>query len=169
MRARALRTAARPGAAVLLAAAVLAVRAAIALACNACLEDKIAATYDWQVVSAARARGHVVLFTAIRGSVAPGDSALPRRLARQLGGVAGVDAGTPRVSLAPPAASFAFDPAKNSPQQLIAAINARLKTGGLSLSVVRVGAPGDAGSLASRPTPPATSRAAPPAVADRSR
>ena len=82
----------------------LALRFTPARACNACLEDKIAATYDWQVVSAAKARGHIVVFAAIHGPVAPADSALARRLARQLGGVAGVDAGTPRVSLAPPAA-----------------------------------------------------------------
>jgi hypothetical protein len=141
----------RVAAAALFAAACLAPSWAApptARACNACVEDKVAATYDWQVVSAAKARGHTIVFTAIRGTVAPGDSALARKLARQIGGVAGVDAGTPRISLAPPAASFAFDPARHSVTQLLAAINARLKSSGLSLSVVRVGAPGAAAPVA---------------------
>src|SRR5262249_56109157 len=47
-----------------------------ASACNACLEDKIAATYDWRVVSQAKERGHTVVFAAIRGAVSPGDSTL---------------------------------------------------------------------------------------------
>lgn len=110
-------------------------------ACNACLEDKIAATYDWQVVRAAKGRGHTVVFTAVRGKVAPGNAALARTLARTVGAQHGVDAGTVRVSLAPPAASFACSATQNRPATVIAAANRALAPSGLSLAIVRIGAP----------------------------
>jgi len=128
----------------LLAAMLLAAVAPHARACNACLEDKIAATYDWQVVSAAQARGHTIVFTAIAGKVKADDPALAKKLARQIGAVRGVDPGTPRVSLSPPAASFSFDPAHGSALKLLKAINQTLAPSGLSLRIVRVGAPGAA-------------------------
>ena len=117
-------------------------------ACNVCLEDKIAATYDWQVVANARRTGHQVVFVAIQGTVAPRDEALTRRLVRQLSTVHGVDAGTVRISLAPPAASFACDPRHDPPAQVIAAMNRALRPDGLMLALVRVGAPGGNASAA---------------------
>jgi len=110
-------------------------------ACNACREDKIAATYDWQVVSASQSRGHTVVFTAISGPVRPGDSALEETLRRTVGSVRGVDPGTVRVSLAPPAMSFACAADKSAPSSLIAGINRRLQPRHLKLSLVQVGAP----------------------------
>jgi hypothetical protein len=122
-------------------AALLALWPAAASACNACREDKIAATYDWQVVSAAKERGHTVVFAAIQGRVAPRDSALARTLRRRLGALHGVDPGTVRVSLAPPAASFACAAAASEPGAVVAAANRALAPSGLSLAIVRVGAP----------------------------
>jgi hypothetical protein len=124
-----------------LLAALVVLWPAKAGACNACVEDKIAATYDWQVVSAARQHRHTVVFTAIRGRVAPGDSALARSLHRRLAAVHGVDPGSVRVSLAPPAMSFACDPAHDSPATVIAAANRALAPSRMSLAIVRVGAP----------------------------
>jgi len=112
-----------------------------ARACNACLEDKVAATYDWQVVSTARRRGHQVVFVAIQGKVAPRDSALARTLDRRISAIKGVDAGTVRVSLVPPAASFACDPARDSPQRLIEAMNRALRPSQLRLAIVSLGVP----------------------------
>jgi hypothetical protein len=117
-------------------------------ACNVCLEDKIAATYDWQVVANARRTGHQVVFVAIQGNVAPRDEALTRRLVHQLGTVPGVDVGTVRVSLAPPAASFACDPGHHPPAQVVATMNRALRPQGLMLAIVRVGAPGGNASAA---------------------
>ena len=111
---------------------------AAATACNACKEDKIAATYDWQVVSAAKEHGHTVVFTAIQGKLAPHDAALAQALRRKLGALHGVDPGTVRVSLAPPAASFAIG---TSPASVLSAANRALAPSGLSLTIVRVGAP----------------------------
>jgi hypothetical protein len=114
---------------------------AAASACNACVEDKIAATYDWQVVSAAKERGHTVVFAAIQGKVPPHDPALAQSLRRRLGALHGVDAGTVRVSLAPPAASFVCGAAASQPASVIAAANRALAPSGLTLAIVRVGAP----------------------------
>lgn len=118
-------------------------------ACNACLEDKIAATYDWQVALAARRHGHTVVFAAIVGPVTPGNDALERRIAHGLDATPGVDDGTVRVSLAPPAVSFAVDLHRHTVTDLVSAMNERLESSGLRLTVVRIGAPGAPATTAS--------------------
>jgi hypothetical protein len=110
-------------------------------ACQACLEDKIAATYDWQVVSAAGRQGHTVVFAAMQGPVTPDDQSLERRLTHELLAVPGVDAGSVRVSLSPPALSFASNLANRSAESLVRAANRRLRSLGIALTVVRIGAP----------------------------
>jgi len=121
-------------------------------ACDACLEDKIAATYDWNVVSAAERRHHTVVFAALRGPVTPGDPALARTVTRAVQGIAGVDAGTVRVASSPPAVSFACDPARAAPAALVRSINRSLGAG-RSLVIVRVGAPRTPAPVASRTHP----------------
>jgi hypothetical protein len=118
-------------------------------ACNACLEDKIAATYDWQVAAAAQRRGHTVVFLALVGPVTPGDDALARRIAHRLAATPGVDAGTVRVALAPPAVSVAGDLRRHAVTDLVASMNERLRPEGLRLTVVRVGSPGEPATTAS--------------------
>jgi len=119
------------------------------LACDACLEDKIAATYDWEVVSAAKRQGHTVIFTAIQGPVGPQDKRLGRRLTEELLAVPGVDAGSVRVALSPPAVSFSSNLAKRRVDAILQAANHRLRALRLKLVVVRIGAPamGDVGAL----------------------
>jgi hypothetical protein len=114
-----------------------------AKACEICREDKIAATYDYGVVSAAKRRGHTVVFTAIAGRLTPGDTAPARVVAKRLAAVPGVDAGTVRTSLTPPAASFACDPSRGAASR-VAAANRALAGSGLSLTIVQIGAPGEA-------------------------
>jgi hypothetical protein len=118
-------------------------------ACNACLEDKIAATYDWQVAAAAQRHGHTVVFLALAGPVAPGDDALIRRITHGIAGTPGVDAGTVRVSLAPAAVSFASDLRRRPVSELLSAMNERLRPAGLKVTVVRIGAPGAPATTAS--------------------
>jgi hypothetical protein len=112
-----------------------------ARACNACREDKIAATYDWQVVSSSQRRGHTVVFTAINGPVRPGDHALEALFQRTVGAVHGVDPGTVRVSLAPPAVSFACGEDQSVIVRVLAEINRRLHPRHLELAIVQIGAP----------------------------
>ena len=107
-------------------------------ACGHCLEDKVAATYDHAVLTRAARDGHVVVFADVRGPAAGGGPALKAFIARTLAAAPGVDAGTVRVSLDPPAASFACDPARHTPGALIAAVNPRLATKGLRLAVIEV-------------------------------
>jgi len=112
-----------------------------ARACQMCVEDKIAATYDWPVVTAAKRQGHTVVFTAIKGRVPPEDKAVARRLTEMVAAVRGVDAGSVRVSLSPPALSFAADLRRRSAERLLRAANDRLRAMNLTLTVVRIGAP----------------------------
>jgi hypothetical protein len=80
---------------------------ALAWACGACDEDKIAATYDHAVIDRAIAKHHQVVFVAIDGYVSA--AKITRRVAAAASKVRGVVTGSLRTSLAPPAFSFALD------------------------------------------------------------
>jgi hypothetical protein len=110
-------------------AALLAGAASLASACGACVEDKVAATYDYAVVQNAMARGDVVVFCDVRGRI---DADRLRKAARKLGGV---DKTSIRVSTAPQALSFALDTAKQSIDDAAAAL--QRDAGGLEIEVVR--------------------------------
>jgi len=105
------------------------------MACGHCIEDKIAATYDYAVMTAAQRHGHVVAFAEILGPVAP-DTKLEAWIRRSVESCAGVIAGTPRVSLAPAALSFAYDPKRSSSGALVRAINLRLSARGLQVGLI---------------------------------
>jgi hypothetical protein len=141
-------------AALALVAPLAAWRAPQVRACQSCLEDKIAATYDWEVAAAAAKRGHTIVFMALKGPVNPNDSKRADAIERRVAAVKGVDAGTVRVSLSPPAASFACDARGDTPRRLAAAASTALAAESLTAEVVRVGAPGGA------PAAPLASRAA---------
>jgi hypothetical protein len=144
----------RPGFGAVLALALAAASAIAppARGCDACLEDKIAATYDWSVVTAAKRQGHAVVFAALQGRLPPGDAALARDITGRLAAIPGVDAGTVRVSLAPGAASFACDAKRHAPAALLAAMSRALRPLHLALAMVRVGAAG------APPNPPESRR-----------
>jgi hypothetical protein len=110
-------------------AAVLAGAAIEASACGACVEDKVAATYDYDVVQHAIARGDVVVFCDVKGQM---DTERLRKALRKLGGV---DKSSIRVSTAPQAVSFALDTAKQSIDDAAAAL--QRDAGGLEIEVVR--------------------------------
>ena len=109
-----------------------------ARACGHCIEDKVAATYDYAVLTRAARDGHVVVFAEIRGPAAGAGPALKAFVARTLAATPGVDGGTVRVSLDPPAASFACDPARHAPNALLASVNPHLATRGLHLAVIEI-------------------------------
>jgi hypothetical protein len=110
-------------------AAILAGAAIEASACGACVEDKVAATYDYDVVQHAIARGDVVVFCDVKGQL---DAERLRKALRKLGGV---DKSSIRVSTAPQAVSFALDTAKQSIDGAAAAL--QRDAGGLEIEVVR--------------------------------
>lgn len=118
-----------------LAAAMMAAVPAAALACGACIEDKIAATYDHAVVASAATHHRVVVFAAVDG---PGDpDAGAKALAGAAARVAGVDRASIRTASSPRALSFALDPRAASPEKALAAIE-KGAAHGLRLALIRV-------------------------------
>lgn len=102
-------------------------------ACGLCAEDKVAATYDAAVVAGAAARHHLLMFAALEGPVAGTRPRLAVLIKRALERAPGVDPGTVRVSLDPPAASCAWDPGRASRARLLGAANRSLASIGVRL------------------------------------
>jgi len=109
---------------------------AASLACGVCIEDKVAATYDHAVVTRAGAVHHLVVFGEIDGAVniKTVTAGIPAAAKR----VKGIDRGTVRTSVSPPAFSFALDPATRAPDSAVAELQKQLRTQGVKLSVLRV-------------------------------
>ena len=107
-----------------------------AIACGACVEDQVAATYDHAVVTRAVARHHVVVFASVdSGRNLKSDV---RQIRRAATASQGVDPGSVRVSEEPSALSFALDPTARSPEAALADIQARLRAKGVKLAILRV-------------------------------
>lgn len=111
---------------------VLALAAPAALACGVCVEDKVAATYDYDVVQHAAARHHVVVFAAVE---APADPQVLRKAAAR---AKGVDRGTVRAAGNPRALSFALDPRRSNPLAALAAIEREPSLHGVRLTLIQV-------------------------------
>ena len=104
------------------------------LACGACVEDKVAATYDHSAVVRAATNGNVTVFCDVIGRVEA------RHLRAAVRQVRGVDARSVRVSVQPAALSFAVDPAAGSPQAAVDAVQRALPATA-RLKIVRLLAP----------------------------
>jgi len=115
---------------VAMAVSLLACGPAAAWACGHCLEDRMAATYDYAVMTRAAAAHHEVAFAELRGARA-GETVAALR--RALAAAPGVDPGTARVSLEPAAVSFAFDPARSRLEAVVRGINRRLAPRGATI------------------------------------
>ena len=102
-------------------------------ACGHCKEDKIAATYDHAVISAARRNGQTVVFVELRGAIEP-TSRLGSWIRQQAEATAGVLRGTVRVSLEPAAFSFACD--RQAVSSALRTIGQKLARRGLGLSLI---------------------------------
>lgn len=125
------------GRALALALVALGVSAAAALACGVCVEDRVAAVYDHDVVERALASGHHVAFWALEG-VGLGRPAQDKEIVRALDGIAGVARGSVRVSLPHATVSFAFDPARAPLPVLLGAARRTLASRGLTPTPLRV-------------------------------
>lgn len=113
-----------------LAAALLALTPTVGHACGACAEDKVAATYDYQVAQRAAAAGDVMVFCEVVG---PLDR---QRLVQAAHRVRGIRAESIRTSIQPAALSFAIDPSMRSPQAAVDAVQ-RAMPSGTRLTIVR--------------------------------
>ena len=108
-----------PRSAVLPLAAVL-LAAQGASACGICVDDKVAAAYDYAVIQRASARHqHVVFLEVLPRKDGTRPVARAARLARA---AKGVDPASVRVSTEPPVVSFAIDPARVEPARVVASM-----------------------------------------------
>lgn len=118
-------------------AAALALWSRPAPACEICVEDHVAATYDYAVIARAESAGQHVLFVAVRGK----DAGAPRSegaVRRALAAIPGVDRSSIRFSAFPTAASFAWNPKLASSGELLRAVNGGLGGSGLTLVSLKV-------------------------------
>ena len=115
--------------------ALAATAPATGLACGACDEDKVAATYDHAVVDAAIGRHRQVVFVAIDGPVDV--QRIGARLAAAAAKVRGVQAATLRTSQAPPAFSFVLD-ATQTPEAAVQGFRQAFGDTTARLTVVRI-------------------------------
>lgn len=106
-----------------------------ASACGACIEDKMAATYDYDAVQKAHAQKRTVVFCDVQDRIAP------EKLRQAAASTTGIDPGSIRISSEPAALSFALDTRKQSPDAAVASIASALK-GKVRLSIIRSTAPG---------------------------
>lgn len=115
----------------LAAMAVLAIAPGAALACGACVEDKVAAVYDHGVAESAAKQGHRIAFLALDGPLAAGERSR-RAVAEALARSRGVDRATVRVSIENAACAAAFDPARTSAAAIAAELGRRLASSGIT-------------------------------------
>jgi hypothetical protein len=113
------------------------------MACGACAEDRVAATYDHAVIRHAAASGDVVVFCAVRG---PLDAV---RLKAAASSVRGVRARSVRVSAELAALSFAIEPKFQSPQAAVDLVQRALAPG-TRLTIVRLMPSAQAAARAAR-------------------
>jgi hypothetical protein len=104
-------------------ALVLAATAPLAWSCGVCPEDKMAATYDHEVIGRALKHGQVVVFCELGGPVDV------RRIAGATARQRGVDPRSIRVSPNPAALSFAVDAKQQSPQAVVEALRKAVPSG----------------------------------------
>lgn len=110
--------------------------AILMFACGVCLQDKVAATYDYGIVTKAVAQHRVVVFAEPRAAVDP--MRLQKSLAAAAAHVPGVDAATVRTNASPASLSFALDPKRGDPRQALAAIRKASGIPGLEIDLLEV-------------------------------
>lgn len=120
-----------------LAGLLLALQASAALGCGHCVEDKVAAVYDYAVVTKAFSQKQQVAFFGIDGTLMM-DDGLRREIEVMAADVPGVDRRSPRVSLESAALSVAFDPRRVSYASLQRSLERKLAPKKLSLLPMRV-------------------------------
>jgi copper chaperone CopZ len=106
-------------------------------ACGHCVEDKMAAVYDFAVVSKARARHQHVAFVALDGAV-KNDARTHAAITGIVQKAEGVERASVRVSLELAAFSFAYDPKRASFAVIHRSIGRQLSHAGLRISEIKI-------------------------------
>jgi hypothetical protein len=105
------------------------------LACGACVEDRIAATYDYATINAAIAKHQQVVFVAVDGPISA--KLIDTRIVAAASKVRGVQTGTLRTSLSPQAFSFVLDP-EYEPKVAVAGFRKAVRDASVRLTLLRV-------------------------------
>jgi len=113
-------------------ASLLLIVSSSAMACGHCIEDKIAAVYDYSVVSRAVSEKHAVLFFGVDGPIVV-NAANKQTLLAAISNMKGVDANSARLSLETGSMSFAYDPKVASYASLLDGLEKKLKAKNLTL------------------------------------
>lgn len=106
------------------------------LACGACIEDRVAAVYDYQVEQQAGRDGLRIAYLGVLGRGAESQAATAA-VAAALRGMPAALAGTVRTSASPAAASFAWRGDESSLRNAIESVNGRLAASGLKVELLR--------------------------------
>ena len=107
----------------------------VVLACGACIEDKVAATYDQTVIDAAVARHHQIVFVAVEGPI---DVArVMKRIETAVARLRGARPNTLRTSASPPAFSFALD-GMRSPATALSRLRDEIRDPAIHMSIVGI-------------------------------
>lgn len=106
-------------------------------ACGHCVEDKMAAVYDFAVISKAQTLHQHVAFVAIEGLIKT-DAKTRDAIARTVRTAEGVDGASVRVSLDLAALSFAFDPKRASFASIHHVVGKQLSRVGLRISEIKI-------------------------------
>lgn len=121
----------------LLAAALLTIALPLnAVACGVCIEDKVAATYDFEVIAKATRDGHAVLFYEITGLASPGPQA-QQAIISAVEKVRGIERGSVRVSLEQAALSLVVNAKRHPPAEIKQRIEKALAAQQLGLKLLR--------------------------------
>ena len=106
-----------------------------ALACGACVEDKVAATYDHAVIHSAITKHQQVIFVAVDAPMRA--EKIEARIMTAASKIRGVKAGTLRTSIAPNTFSFALDAAQE-PEAAVAGFRKAVGDARVRLTLVRI-------------------------------
>lgn len=106
-----------------------------ALACGHCVEDKVAATYDYAVIKSATQKGFEVAYADIVGS-SPSESEA-KIIQKTVRETPGIIVDTIRFSISPAAVSFAWSPAQHELKTILDTINPQLAPFKFKLSLLR--------------------------------
>jgi hypothetical protein len=107
-----------------MAGCVLAAAFGAAFACGVCIDDKVAAAYDHDVVQRAVQAGRLVVFCELSGPFEA--RSLAPHAKKAAATLPGVDPSSIRTSNDLPVISFTIDPARQTPDTAVAALRSRL-------------------------------------------
>ena len=116
-------------------AMVLMLQAASIFACGQCVQDKMAAVYDYEVIKHAIEKKQIVIFLGYEGNIVP-DLESRLKMMKLIAKINGIDVKSIQISMENASFSFAFDPERISYLTLIKVLGRTLAK--LNLSVFAI-------------------------------